>query len=91
MLQVIQHEQQAPVAEAGHQAVDDHFAAGLRYAQNVRDGVEDQTGIGQGRQINEDDAVGERRERHGGEVEGETRLADATGSGQREQAHVLAT
>jgi len=92
VLQVVEH-QEAPHAPQGLlQSREQEPAGGFAYIEGTGDGGEDEGGVCERGQGRKGDAariiagVGET----GGDVQGQTGLADATGAGQREQAHVAA-
>ena len=87
VLQVVHHQQDRPLPEERRQRSDPAPAA--RAPHHPGDRRHHQGGIGERRQIDEPDAIGEalRHLLRGGNRQ--ARLADATGPDQRQQAHVV--
>ena len=63
--------------------------AAVDHAEGAGDGGRDEGGVGQRREVDEDHAVGEVVRDIVGDGEGEAGLADAAGTGQRQQRHRL--
>ena len=87
LFEVVQYEQQLPLAQPGLQHVEYPRIVRLLQRQPVRDGRAEQRGITDGAQIDENDPIRKggrllRRHRHG-----QPGLAHAAGAGERDQAH----
>ncbi len=88
VLDVVQDEQELPVADRCSEPVERRLAGRLRDADRSRNRWQQELGIAQGRELDDRSAVGERRR---GQVSGrqcETRLAAASRPGEDEQPHV---
>jgi hypothetical protein len=88
LLAVVHHEQHLLVGQRVDHPRGDAAAGRVRQPQGARDLAEDQSGVLNGGQIDEDDAVGEPRRRLGGHREGEAGLADAGRPGEGDQPGV---
>ena len=88
LLEVVQHQQGALVAQERRQPPVERLVAGLAHAEGLGDGGGDQVGVGDRGEGDEPDAVRERVGNRRGDLEGEAGLADAAGAGQRQQADV---
>jgi hypothetical protein len=88
-LQVVEHEQDRPLPEECRQRFAGILAPLRAPPDDAGDRGQHQGGIGQRRQIDEPDAIGEalRHLLRGGN--GQAGLADAPGTDQRQQAHVV--
>ena len=80
MLEVVEHEQQAPVAHV----CGEGFAAPDRHAEGLRDRRQDEIGVCQRSKRDEEDAVGKLVEELGRGVQRQPRLARAAGARQRD-------
>jgi hypothetical protein len=89
LLEVVQHQQQAFLA----QGVGEHLGRGARgilpQAEGSRDRREDQVGGGDGGERDEDHAFWERRRQLLGDAQGQPRLADPARTGQGDEADTL--
>jgi hypothetical protein len=84
MLAVVEHEEQPPRAQRAQQGVGERSPWLLAQAERRRHGVRQALGIGDGRQVGEEGAVGELRQRLGGELQCQAGLAGAAGAGERQ-------
>ena len=85
LLEVVEDEQQVPVAQEVQQQVARRLGADLAQLQGAGDGHGDERGIGQRRQRDERGAVGELNAQMRRQIEGEAGLAGAAGPRQRQQ------
>jgi hypothetical protein len=88
MLEVVDQEQQPPVLETCRQRLVQRSPLPLPHAQCLRDGGQDEAGVGDGGERDEPDAARERVELVEGDGDAQARLADAAGTGEGEQADV---
>ena len=90
MLEVVEHQQLFTVPQVLLEPVDQRTAARLSNAERITDGVQDEIGVQDRRQRHEARAVRELLVQRGGDSQGQVRLAAATGTSQRDEAHVVA-
>src|SRR5207249_3479149 len=72
------------------QRLQQRLAAGLSHAEGLRNRGGDQSGIADGSEIDEEDAVAELIQEIGGDLEGKAGLAGAARAGEGHQAGVVA-
>ena len=90
LLEVVQQNQQAPVAQIGHQRLQQRLLPAFLEAKRLRKRRDDQFRVADGRQVDEADAVREVVAQLGCRLQREARLARAAGSRQRQQPHLRA-
>ena len=88
MLEIVEHEEQAPVAKLRNKTGDDGPGARFPDAERLGDRGANQAGSLHRGQLDKGDAVAEVGRPRSRDVERETGLADATGSGQGHQADI---
>jgi hypothetical protein len=86
MLAIVEDEQQATRSQRGRQGVNERPARLLRYPQRRGHRVRCERAVGQRSQLDQDHAIGVRCGRAACDFDGQTRLADATWSGKRQEA-----
>ena len=86
VLEVVEHQEQAPRSQIGAQRRLDRLGGGFANAERAGDGGGDQRRGRDRRQRDEPDAIGVRLDQIGGDLQGQAGLAGATRSGEREQA-----
>ena len=84
----VEHDQHVLSVERARQAFLDRLRPGTNDTDRLGDGWEHQIGIGQWRERNEGDPVGEDIECVVGDLNRQARLANTAGSGQGEQPNV---
>ena len=90
MLQIVEQQQGLGRAQVGDEAGRKGLAAPFPQPPRLGERGNDQRGVMQGRQVHEGDAVCEAIRDAFGHREGQARLADPAGAGQREQLDVIA-
>ena len=90
LLEVVQDEQQLPVAQMCLEGGEKRLGGLLAHAEGVSNGGGNQGRVGNGGQADEVDALLEVVEAVGGDVDGEAGLAGATGAGQGDEGYVRA-
>ncbi len=90
LLEVVQDQQHLAVAQRGLQGRQRWLTARVAQAECGGDGGHDQIGIGDGRQPHQAHPVGERIRHRRADGQGEARLANTAGTGQRHQAYGVA-
>jgi hypothetical protein len=85
MLAIVQHEQEAPAAERLADRVDGRATRAITDMRGGCDCGTNAASVGDRGELDEPDAIGVLLEEIGSEVEGETGLATAAWSGQRQQ------
>ena len=90
LLEVVEHQEQVPVAEVPRHAVGQRPVARLPHAEGLRDRRGDEGGVADRGEGDEDDAVGEVAAQLLRDPQGEARLADAAGTGQGQEADAVA-
>ena len=85
VLEVVEDEQELAIAQQGSQTVDRGPPAAVDHPEDAGDGWSDEVGLADGREGDEDGAIGEVVAQVGGHPEGEGGLADAAGPGQRDE------
>ena len=88
LLEVVEQEQHAPVAEVGREHVL-HRLARLADLERLGERVSEQRRIVHRREVDEDDAVAQLRSQLLGGCDREPRLARAARAGERDQTHVV--
>ena len=88
MLEVVQDEEQLPVAQRGDQPFADWSLPMLPQAKGLSDRGRNEVRVSHGGERNEGHAVGKVGHQILGHPKGQPRLAGPTGTGQREQAQV---
>jgi hypothetical protein len=86
VLEVVEHEEQAPIAKSDHQAIVQRLYADVAQPEAPRDGGQDEVGVADRGEVDEDDPIGEVGRDLGGNGDRQPRLADAAGAGQGQQA-----
>ncbi len=86
LLEAVEHEQRAAVAEGGLEGLEGRVVAGFADAERLGEGGGDEFGVGDRREGDEADAVGEAAGDRLGDLQGEAGLADAAGAGQGQEA-----
>jgi len=89
LLEVVKHEQDAPVAQVRPQPVDQRFGSGLTKTNGLGDGGSHQVRVRDRGQINERDAVWEVISSRRGNSQRQPGLAHTTRTGQREERNIL--
>ena len=85
VLEVVEHQQQPPLPQVVDHGVAQRPLALLPHPQRRRDGRGHEGRVGQRRQVDEPDPVGEGVEQLGRRLQRQARLADAARPGQRQQ------
>jgi hypothetical protein len=90
LLEVVEQEEDPAAVDRGGKLLLQGVAGDLAGAERLGDRRQDQRLVGDGAERDEGDAVRERRRRPAGYLDRQPRLADAAGTGQGQQADVLA-
>ena len=90
LLEVIEDEQQLPVAQGILEGLQERPPAQLVEAEGLADGRQDEAGVLDGGQRDKADAVAEVVAQGRCHLQGQAGLADAAGAGEGEQADLLA-
>ena len=88
LLEVVDDEQHLPVREVRDQALLE-VALGVEEPERTRDGADDETRVAHRLERHDDDAVRELVGRRRGDLLGQTRLPDPSGTGDRQQPNVV--
>ena len=87
LLEVVEHQQQVAVAQGVDQAFDEGAVARLADAECLGDDRRDEVGVGQRRQVDEGDTVGEHAADLRGDAQRQPGFAHPARPGQGDQAH----
>src|SRR5215208_2423860 len=91
LLEVVEHEEQPPLAKVVFEALIEGLLSCLPHPQRLCQGREEQFGFGQGGERHEESAIGEVIQKVCGCLQGKSCLADPAWSGEGEQACLVAT
>ena len=90
LLEVVQHDEQLLVAQIGLEPFQQRLSGSFLEAKGGSNRGHDQRRISDWRKVNKEDAVGKGIEELGRDLERQAGLADAAGSRQRDQSHIVA-
>ncbi len=90
MLPVVENQECGPGRQSIPQAIDQRLPALLTQAQRRRDGRQNKRGVGQGRERDEEDTIGEIAKHLGGSLQCQTCLPRAARADEGYQRDVLA-
>ena len=88
VLEVVEHEQELPVAQVPAKILSELLAARPLNVKDPCDGRQDELGIRKRREPDEENAVGEVVQQVGRNLQGQPRLARSSGAGQGEHSDV---